>query len=283
MPMKDRGKSVESEQENTNLFSNSNHFSSSSYCGEQRISSCSCPDVSSYRNSYCSLDMGSVGRLSFVIENEKDSNGDLQKTLLSHIKETKKSETETDDVVFLKRSNSCAVEVKKSNGFWRIGKLFKKKREKDGCSERNSCGLIDVSRSRSLSSFMDGNFGHEVGSMACSSSKVSDFNESEARMSGFKGGLMDFESGFLVKEADFIRLHDDDDEFIDLKIDLSVKSITEKSVFKKYDSPGSSSCRNSLSERGIKKVKNKNHHTKAWKGIFTHHSEKKDRNHILES
>ncbi|KAI3734042.1 hypothetical protein L6452_13502 [Arctium lappa] len=146
-------------------------------CGEQRLSSsCCCSDASSYRNSSCTLDVGSVGRISFLIENEKGSNGDDQKTLLSHMNEIKKSETETGDVVLLKRSNSCVVEVKKSNGFWRIGKLFKKKREKEGCSERNRGGfgfdqkdqvwvsdcVMDVSRSRSVSSFKDCNFDHEV-------------------------------------------------------------------------------------------------------------------------
>ncbi|CAH1431263.1 unnamed protein product [Lactuca virosa] len=297
--MKERGKSVESQHENTNFFSSSNYFSSSSdlpYCGEQRLSSCSCSDVSSYRNSSCTMGVGSVGRLSFFIENEKGCNGDEKKTLLSHMNQISMIETETDDVVFLKRSSSCVVEVKKSNSFWRIGKIFKKKREKERCSERNNRGgfdhvrevcVMDVSRSRSLSSFMDGNFGHEVGSMACSTAKVSDFNQSESRMSGFRGGSIDFESGFSVKDSDFIRMDDDDDddddsEFIDLKIDLSDKSTKDKFVFKKYDPPeltcgdgmGSSSCRVTLNEREIEKVKN--NHTKAWKGIFKHHSGKKD-------
>ncbi|KAL7587088.1 hypothetical protein Lser_V15G37029 [Lactuca serriola] len=325
--MKERGKSVKSEHENTNFFSSSNYFSSSldlpckkhpfnsssvgvcpyclkeklmnlvcSDCGEQRLSSCSCSDVSSYRNSSCSMGVGSVGRLSFFIENEKGCNGDEKKTLLSHMNQISMIETETDDVVFLKRSSSCVVEVKKSNSFWRIGKIFKKKREKERCSERNNRGgfdharevcVMDVSRSRSLSSFMDGNFGHEVGSVACSTAKVSDFNQSESRMSGFRGGSIDFESGFSVKDSDFIRMDDDDDddddsEFIDLKIDLSDKSTKDESVFKKYDPPeltcgdgmGSSSCRVTLNEREIEKVKN--NHTKAWKGIFKHHSGKKD-------
>ncbi|MFS7992748.1 hypothetical protein Hanom_Chr12g01085971 [Helianthus anomalus] len=75
-------------------------------------------------------------------------------------------------------------------------------------------------------------FHHEVGSIACSSAKSSDFNKYELRNSGFKGGLVDFKSGFRVKETEFSRIDDDDDEFIDLKIDLSNRSKTEHSVLK---------------------------------------------------
>ena len=39
-------------------------------CGEQRLSSCSCSEISSNRNS-CTVEVGSVGRISFLIENEK--------------------------------------------------------------------------------------------------------------------------------------------------------------------------------------------------------------------
>ncbi|KAJ0455060.1 hypothetical protein HanIR_Chr15g0746931 [Helianthus annuus] len=215
--MKERGKSVESETEYTNFYQDYNFYNSSSSnipckkhpssspvgicayclkdrlmklvcsdCGEQRLSSCSCSDVSSYRNSSCTVDVGSVGRISFLIEN------DDQRSLFDFKKQSKK---ETEDVLMFKRSNSCVVEVKKSHGFWRIGKLFKKRREKEECRERNSeiwvndCGM-DVSRSRSLCSFRGGGFDHEGGSvsdMAFSSAKISDFNESEPRKSGFRG------------------------------------------------------------------------------------------------
>nr|XP_043613880.1 uncharacterized protein LOC122585821 [Erigeron canadensis]XP_043613881.1 uncharacterized protein LOC122585821 [Erigeron canadensis] len=245
-------------------------------CGELRASSCSCSDVSSYRNSSSNFDVGSMGRLSFLIENEK---GD-QNTIFSHMKGKKQSGT--GDLIMLKRSNSCVVHVKKSIGFWKIGKLFKKKTEKDCFDERNRDGLeldqksdMDVSRSRSrsLSSFMDGNF---------ESAKVSDFNDFEPRKSGFVGGLMD-----LDDDGDDSNY--DDDEFIDLKIDLCDKLKTECSVLKKDDSLelnngcgiGSSSCRFSVSDRGIKKVKNS--HVKGWKWIFKPHSGKKDVDHILES
>ncbi|KVH96319.1 uncharacterized protein LOC112528408 [Cynara cardunculus var. scolymus] len=331
--MKETGKSVESDQDYTNFCPDYNLYYSSSSgvpckkhpssspvgicayclkdrlmklvcsdCGEQRLSSCSCSDVSSYRNSSCTVDVGSVGRISFLIENEKGGSGDeQQKTLFSHIKQIKKRETE--DVILLKRSNSCVVEVKKSNGFWRIGKLFKKKREKEGCRERNRDGfddkseiwvsdcVMDVSRSRSLCSFRGGaNFDHEGGSvsdMAYSSAKISDFNESEPRKSGFRGGLMDFESGFAAKESEFSRIHDDS-RFIDLKLDLSDESKPEHPVFKNPPDGGgggggggSSSCRITVNDRGIKK--GSKGHSKVWKWIFKQHSGKKDMNHILES
>ncbi|KAI3811889.1 hypothetical protein L1987_16585 [Smallanthus sonchifolius] len=296
--MNERGKSVESDQDYNFYYPSSGvpckkHPSSSpvgicayclkdrlmklvcSDCGEQRLSSCSCSDVSSYRNSSCTMDVGSVGRLSFLIENEKAGSGDEQKTLFSQIKQTKK----TEDAFLLQRSNSCVVEVKKSNGFWRIGKLFRKKREK----ERNIDGFgfdeiwvsdcaMDVSRSRSLC-----NFDHE-GDMAYSSAKISDFNESEPRKSGFRAGLMDFETGFAAKESEFSRIHDDSG-FIDLKLDLSDQSKTEHSVFKNPSDIGG--CRITVNERGIKK--GCKGHSKVWKWIFKQHSGKKDLHHILES
>nr|XP_043639686.1 uncharacterized protein LOC122610795 [Erigeron canadensis] len=316
--MKERGKSVESDQDYNNVYPDYNFYYSSSSgfpckkhpsssqvgicayclkdrlmklvcsdCGEQRLSSCSCSDVSSYRNSSCTVDVGSVGRISFLIENEKAGSGDEQKTLFSHMKQSKKRDTE--DVILLKRSNSCVVEVKKSNGFWRIGKLFsKKKREKERNGDEKSeiwvseCAM-DVSRSRSLCSFRGGNFDHESDMGYCSSAKISDFNESEPRKSGFRGGFMDFESGFSAKESEFCRIHDDS-SFIDLKLDLS-QSKTEHSVFKNpLDSNGrggSSSCRITVNDRGIKK--GSKGHSKVWKWIFKQHSGKKDLNHILES
>ncbi|KAK9059997.1 hypothetical protein SSX86_020701 [Deinandra increscens subsp. villosa] len=287
----DKGKSVKSEQDNPKFVSDSNYFESPSDlpckkhpsnsssvgicafclkeklielvsldCGEQRKSSCSFSDLSSYRNSSCTVDIasiGSVGRFSILIENEKGGNGDDQKTLISDMK-LKQGGTETEDVVLLKRSNSCVVEVKKSNGFWRIGKLFKKRREKDGFSERNR-GFDQK---------------NEVRSSGGLSATVSDFNKFDSR----KSGVIDFKGGFAVKESDFSRIGDDD-EFIDLKIDLSDKSKTEHSVFKKNDplegcGIGSSSCRIMVNERGIKKVKNS--HMKAWKWGFKHYSRKKE-------
>ena len=41
--------------------------------GEQRLSSCSCSEISSNRNS-CTVEVGSVGRVSFLIENDNQRN-----------------------------------------------------------------------------------------------------------------------------------------------------------------------------------------------------------------
>ncbi|KAL8224332.1 hypothetical protein R6Q57_019807, partial [Mikania cordata] len=244
--MKDKAKSVKLEQKNAQHFSDFNYFASSSSsdfpckkhpsrsspvgicayclneklielvcldCGEQRMSSCSCSDLSSYRNSSCNMDVGSVGRLSFLIENEKGIDGCEQKTLFTDMK---MKQSETEDVLLLKRSSSCVFEVKKSNRFWKIGKLFKKKIEKEGSKDRNRSGIdqkfedctTDVSRSRSISSFIDGSFQQEVSSIACSSAKISDFDGFESRSSRFMGGLIDFKSEFAVKESDISRLDD---------------------------------------------------------------------------
>lgn len=311
--MKERGKSVEPDQDYNNFYQDYNFIYSSSSgvpcrrhpssshvgicayclkerlmklvcseCGEQRLSSCSCSDVSSYRNSSCTVDVGSVGRISFLIENDE------QKTLFSHMKSSKKNE----DVVLLKRSNSCVVEVKKSPGFWKIGKLFKKKRGKDCCKE-NKEGLfdarsevwvtdcpMDVSRSRSLCSFRGGGGYDYESDMAYSSAKISDFNESEPRKSGYRGGFMDFEHGFGPKESEFSRVHDDS-SFIDLKLDLSDKSKAYGGCDGGGHGGGSSSCRITVNERGIKK--GSKGHSKVWKWIFKQHSGKKDLNHILEA
>ncbi|CAB4295494.1 unnamed protein product [Prunus armeniaca] len=181
--MKDRGKAVEAHNNiDMEYFSSSEmpcrkHPNSSSVgicayclkerlvklvcsdCGEQRLSSCSCSEISSNRNS-CTVEVGSVGRVSFLIENEK------HEALQSNSKANKTQEKE--DVVVLRRSSSSCVEIKRS-GFWRFGRLFRKKRsEKDcgnqsvvGFDEKSEMWLVDhmgVSRSRSLCSFRGGGF-----------------------------------------------------------------------------------------------------------------------------
>ncbi|KAM1214629.1 hypothetical protein ACFX2I_011133 [Malus domestica] len=184
--MKERGKAVEATRDNIDMeyYSSSEmpcrrHPNSSSVgicafclkdrllqlacsdCGEQRLSSCSCSAVSSNRNS--TVEVGSVGRVSFLIENEKQE--PLQKPSKTQEKE---------DVVVLRRSSSSCVEIKQSN-FWRFGRFFRKKRsEKDGGNksvggfdEKSEMWLVDhmgVSRSRSLCSFRGGAlFGSEDG------------------------------------------------------------------------------------------------------------------------
>lgn len=188
-----------------------------SECGEQRLSSCSCSDVSSsYRNSCSTMEVGSVGRVSFLIENEK-TDQQLQ------IPKPKRGEERSEQVIFLRRSSSSCVEVKKSNGFWRIKRLFRKRRNKGGekngefCDEKSEIWVSDVmgvSRSRSLCSFRGGGGGghndlDEGSECALSSAKISDvtsgifldsdkqfgfFNDSEPRRSGFRG-MFDAENG----------------------------------------------------------------------------------------
>ncbi|KAH6807191.1 hypothetical protein C2S51_028299 [Perilla frutescens var. frutescens] len=185
-----------------------------SECGEQRLSSCSCSDVSSsYRNSCSTMEVGSVGRVSFLIENEKSD----------QIPKAKRGEERSEQVIFLRRSSSSCVEVKKTNGFWRIKRLFRKKRsrgcEKNGefCDDKSEIWVSDVmgvSRSRSLCSFRGGGGGghndlDEGSDCRLSSAKISDvtsgifldsdrqfgfFNDSEPRRSGFRG-MFDAENG----------------------------------------------------------------------------------------
>ncbi|XP_057961091.1 uncharacterized protein LOC131153073 [Malania oleifera] len=210
--MRDRGKAVETYNGNglsDNYYSSSSdlpcrkHPSSSSVgicayclkdrliklvcsdCGEQRLSSCSCSEISSNRNS-CTVEVGSVGRISFLIENEKSD------IVTPQSSSKPKSEDKSEEVILLRRSSSSCVDVKKS-GFWGIGKIFGKKREKGVDSSEKSVGEFDdksescgvdymgVSRSRSLCSFRGGclNDPDEGG----------DMNASGARSSGVNGGL----------------------------------------------------------------------------------------------
>ncbi|PIN25922.1 hypothetical protein CDL12_01336 [Handroanthus impetiginosus] len=189
-----------------------------SECGEQRLSSCSCSDVSSsYRNSCSTMEVGSVGRVSFLIENEKiESQQNNNNNNNNPSSKSRRGEEKSEQVIFLRRSNSSCVEVKKSNGFWKIKRLFRKKRnkgcEKNGefCDEKSEIWVPDimgVSRSRSLCSFRNG--GHndldEGSEYAFSSAKISDVtsgifldSESEPRKSGFRG-VFDAENGFDFK------------------------------------------------------------------------------------
>ncbi|KAI3452958.1 hypothetical protein Pfo_009621 [Paulownia fortunei] len=191
-----------------------------SECGEQRLSSCSCSDISSsYRNSCSTMEVGSVGRISFFMENEKiDPQQDNP-----HSKSKRKDE-ESEQVIFLRRSSSSCVEVKKSNGFWRIKRLFRKRRNK-GCekngefsdekSEMWVSDVMGVSRSRSLCSFRGGGLYDldEESDYAFSSAKISDVTSgvffdsdkqcgfsygSEPRKSGFRG-VLDAENGIDIK------------------------------------------------------------------------------------
>ncbi|KAL6573638.1 hypothetical protein OROHE_002097 [Orobanche hederae] len=217
-----------------------------SECGEQRLSSsCSCSDVSSssYRNS-CStaMEVGSVGRVSFLIENDKI---DPQK-FFNHDPVSEKGDGKQDDVVFLKRSASSCAEVKKGNGFWRIKSLFKKKTNKNAF-EKSDIWVSDVrrvSRSRSLCSFRGlGQYEFDGESRsAFSSAKASDvtaggvFLDPDRKFGGFseifdsrrakRQNLVGLDrvhsvprrSVFPARKSDFSSM--DESAFIDLKVDL---------------------------------------------------------------
>ncbi|XP_074336631.1 uncharacterized protein LOC141673788 [Apium graveolens] len=247
-------------------------------CGEQRLSSCSCSDVSSYRNSCSAVEVGSVGRISFLIENERfDDHSEFR----SHVKPKREVKERSEDVKMLKRSNSSCVEVKKSTGFWNIGNLFKKNRGKQS-DEKTEIWVADcmgVSRSRSLCSFRGSSFkdpDQENSEFSFSSAKVSDVIEaSEPRKSGFlrrvfleaKNIRMSKEVRYGseskqcgLKESDSSEM-DDGSEFIDLNLDLPRSSETDHPfpVSKHIDSVEDllfghgGSCRITVNEKRVKK------------------------------
>ncbi|XP_057765660.1 uncharacterized protein LOC130986300 [Salvia miltiorrhiza] len=249
-----------------------------SECGEQRLSSCSCSDVSSsYRNSCSTMEVGSVGRVSFLIENDKTD----------QVPKARREER-SEQVIFLRRSTSSCVEVKKTNGFWRIKRLFRKRRSK-GCGEFSDevwvSDAMGVSRSRSLCSFRGG-ADEGMSDCALSSAKISDvtsgifldsdkqfgfLNDSEPRRSGFRG-IDQFDRAYSVpnrsvhvfpaKESDFSAM--DESAFIDLKLDLSAESIESVGGFANMTSSGDS-CRITMNDRGLKRG-GRTH--KVWKWIF---------------
>ncbi|XP_022734649.1 uncharacterized protein LOC111288143 [Durio zibethinus] len=188
-------------------------------CGEQRLSSCSCSEISSNPRTSCTGEVGSVGRVSFLIENENKDQVPNPNSKPRNSSSGNKSE----EVFLLKRSNSNCVEIKKKNGFWRIGRLFRKKRDKDancgksvgGVDEKSDLWVVDymgVSRSRSLCSFRGGGFfGSEDGSdlMNFSGARSS---ISAARSSGVNGGWVfdpERKSGFDCERRDSTFLESD--------------------------------------------------------------------------
>ncbi|XP_004238999.1 uncharacterized protein [Solanum lycopersicum] len=210
-----------------------------------------------------SFDVGSVGRISFLLENEKQS---------------KTSKTEQ---VILLRSSSNSVEIKKNrNGFWKIKRFFKKNSEISGPIE----GV--VSRSRSLCSFRGGGGNGDDGS--------SDYRFSSAKISDVTGGLLfddfkkkcsdspktlpilkkntifkGFDSTFLKNSSNRTTTTDndgdDDSGFIDLKLDLL--SETKFDIFSESGNLRSGSCRMNEYDRMMKKGKN-GKGNRVWKWIF---------------
>ncbi|KAL1551203.1 hypothetical protein AAHA92_19073 [Salvia divinorum] len=254
-----------------------------SECGEQRLSSCSCSDVSSsHRNSCSTMEVGSVGRVSFLIENDKTDQPPKPAR-----------EERSEQVIFLRRSASSCVEVKKTNGFWRIKRLFRKRRKGRGRSGEFSDEIwasdaMGVSRSRSLCSFRGGAAAADemMSDCALSSAKISDvtsgifldldkhfgfLNDPEAppRRSGFRGAdqfdrtySLPNRSVFPAKESDFSAM--DESAFIDLKVDLSAPETKEGCGFANMKSTGGSSGI-TMSDRGLKRG-GVSH--KVWKWIF---------------
>ncbi|KAA8529241.1 hypothetical protein F0562_033960 [Nyssa sinensis] len=317
--MKERGKAVET-YSGANYFSDYNYSASSdlpckkhpssssvgicayclkdrliklvcSDCGEQRLSSCSCSEISSYPNS-CSVEVGSVGRISFLIENDR--------TGIQHSHSKPQNGEKSEEVVMLKRSNSSCVDVKRS-GFWRIG------------SFRGGGYFNDPDHEGSDFAFSSAKISDANGCMVLDSGRQSGFNEAEPRKSGSKG-VLESENGFNlkgvknggldrsvfpVKESDFNDM--DESGFIDLKLDLSSESKPEFSVSKMsnlsesdfdslrgvtsvglHECGGSfgsviggdgvysrgSSCRITVNDRGIKKGRKGE---KVWRWIVSHH------------
>ncbi|XP_074309961.1 uncharacterized protein LOC141644356 [Silene latifolia] len=208
-------------------------------CGEQRSgfsSSCSCTTSaasdadlfsSNNPNSASSADVGNVGRISFLLENDNVFNNYAADVMSGKPKiEPRLSSANVDDFATLRRSNSICVGVDrkepKDNKFWKIGRLFRKKKEKSYNNINNNnnyeeninininnnnnnyeCNNNGVTRSRSVSSFRGfydteetGNFPVSTSSAARASSvstgnfypdsaKMSCFSESEARFSNF--------------------------------------------------------------------------------------------------
>lgn len=269
-------------------------------CGEQRLSSCSCSEE-------ISSGQGEVGRISFLLENDK-------KVSKFEHKFEQKAPPNDHDFAPLKRSNStCVVDVSSRrenprSGFWKLGKLFRKKRGKKGIinNEENKSEIggvsdcVGVSRSRSLCSFRgfydstEESGGFPVSSSAARASSVSAnfhidsakrscFSESEARISNFEYYDASFlgpnKNIFSLKESEFIS-SSDDPAFIDLKlneVDLrpelkrgGLGMSTKEFGFRGGEEMfknGGGSCRISVSERELRKCKKA---YKVWRWFFRH-------------
>ena len=196
-------------------------------CGEQRLSSCSCSEISSIPNS-CTVEVGSVGRISFLIENERGE------VLHSNSKNRSEEKSEQEQVVLLKRSSSSCVQIKR-NKFWGIGKLFRKKREKDfddsiDKSEGWIFDYIGVSRSRSLCSFRGGAYNEsEDGDLTQS-------RQSHARTSGVNGAIpfdSEKKSGFSeedeARRSGFSCPEKKDHDALDPRTSLDFKAVKKGS------------------------------------------------------
>ncbi|XP_021717893.1 uncharacterized protein LOC110685670 [Chenopodium quinoa] len=212
-------------------------------CGEQKITSCSCSDIISTSNSTSS----DVGRISFLLENEKKGGPEISGSKPKHEqRSSQNSNVNIDDLAHLKRCSSIALNDSKrsetAGKFWKIKRLFRKKRDKinqiKNKEENYECN--GVTRSRSLSSFRGFYDTDEIGGFPVSysaarasnvstgnfmldSAKRSCFSESEARISNFDYcdssnmvGPNKNSNIFSLKETEFVS--SDDPAFIDLKL-----------------------------------------------------------------
>lgn len=233
-------------------------------CGEQRLPFCSCSNNKMFSNpDFSSSSAADVGRISFLLENDK--NGDEISSSRSKVE--RKSFSYNDEYAHLRRSNSISITAmnniasrSETGKFWKIGKLFRKKRDKNSQSHSNNYNnhqssnnneenyaCNEVSRSRSVSSFRgfydtdQENGGFAVSSSAARASSVSTgnfvidsakrscFSESEARISNFDyydaSNFMGPNKNniFSLKETEFVS--SEDQAFIDLKLhDMSLES-----------------------------------------------------------
>ncbi|KAH0852986.1 hypothetical protein HID58_049094 [Brassica napus] len=159
-------------------------------CGEQRLSSCSCSDISSNRTSNAAVDAEKVLRIASLIDEEATK---------------QRKPKRTEEVVVFKRSSSSCVEINKTkhhHRFSRLGRFFRrinprKDRAFDEKNNNDNDSWVlkqSVSRSRSLCSFRGGN-GYLIGSeedVSSYSGARSSF--SAARSSSVNGGLGVFDA-----------------------------------------------------------------------------------------
>lgn len=190
-----------------------------SECGEQRLSSCSCSsDISSNRNS-CTVEVGSVGRISFLLESDKSElllSRQISTSSKPRAGGAEYSNNKAEEAMMFKRSSSSCVEIKRVHGIWRIGKLFRKKKDRKKSVDnvfdaKSEMWVVDhqsgVSRSRSLSSFRGGKncYGSEDGGDHWTFSGARS-SISGARTSSVNGGLLfDPERKSCFSEAEFRR------------------------------------------------------------------------------
>ncbi|WZZ87779.1 uncharacterized protein LOC106417756 [Brassica napus] len=164
-----------------------------SECGEQRLSSCSCSEVSPNPTSNAA---GNVVRISSFIDEEATKQ-----------RKTTEKSRKTEEVVVFKRSSSSCVEIskRKHHRFSKIGRFFRKINliSERALDYKNDGKKQSVSRSRSLCSFRGGN-GCFVGSEEDGSSYSGARSSfSAARSLSVNGGLGVFDTTTEHRKSNF--------------------------------------------------------------------------------